>query len=216
MCCIKETYAPVILRKRAAKRRKGSGDPKRWTRYDSQVDLSTRLTISLSRPFLMLLTEPICIFWDSYVALVYGALYLSFVAYPIAFQIERGWAPGLGGLSFVGIGIGVLIAIACEPLFRKIINRHRKDPLTGEPRGDGQYCRSRRHLPRGRPAVVRVDLHAGCPLDSAYSVYCLCTVGECVLAQSDGSFSPTLSGHQCIIKRSVGSKNACYLLNEVY
>ncbi|KAL3431716.1 putative MFS multidrug transporter [Aspergillus tetrazonus] len=132
MCCIKETYAPVILRKRAANRRKETGDPKWWTRYDSQGHLSRRLTTSLSRPFLMLLTEPICIFWDSYVALVYGVLYLCFVAYPIAFQTERGWAPGLGGLSFVGIGIGVLIAIACEPLFRKVINRHPKDPLTGE------------------------------------------------------------------------------------
>lgn len=72
------------------------------------------------------------IFWDSYVGLVYGVLYLCFVAYPIAFQTERGWTPGIGGLSFVGIGIGVLIAIACEPLFRKVINRQRKDPSTGE------------------------------------------------------------------------------------
>lgn len=58
MCCIKETYAPLILRKRPAKRQEETGDPKWWTRYDSQVDLSTRLTTSLSRPFLMLLTEP--------------------------------------------------------------------------------------------------------------------------------------------------------------
>lgn len=59
MCCIKETYAPVILRKRAANRQKETGDPKWWTRYDSQGHLSRRLTTSLSRPFLMLLTEPI-------------------------------------------------------------------------------------------------------------------------------------------------------------
>lgn len=55
-------------------------------------------------------------------AIVYGVLYLCFVAYPIAFQQERGWSPGIGGLSFVGIGVGVLIAIACEPLFRQVIN----------------------------------------------------------------------------------------------
>lgn len=70
-------------------------------------------------------------FWDGYVAIVYGILYLCFVAYPIAFQGEHGWSPGIGGLSFVGIGVGVLIAIACEPLFRKVINLHRKDPETG-------------------------------------------------------------------------------------
>ena len=53
------------------------------------------------------------------------------MAFPIAFQTERGWSPGIGGLSFVGIGVGVLLAIACEPLFRRVINRHRKDPATG-------------------------------------------------------------------------------------
>jgi hypothetical protein len=70
-------------------------------------------------------------FWDSYVAIVYAVLYLSFVAYPIAFQQERGWSPGNGGLSFVGIGVGVLMAIALEPVFRKVINLHRRDPRTG-------------------------------------------------------------------------------------
>jgi len=72
------------------------------------------------------------IFWDTYVAIVYGILYLCFVAYPIAFQTERGWSPGIGGLSFIGIGVGVLITIACAPLLRKIINNHRRDPETGQ------------------------------------------------------------------------------------
>ncbi|PYI03536.1 MFS general substrate transporter [Aspergillus sclerotiicarbonarius CBS 121057] len=131
MCFIPETYAPVILRKRAARIRKETSDPKWWTRYDGDEDLSKRLKTGLSRPFVMLLTEPICIFWDSYVAIVYGGLYLCFVAYPIAFQTERGWFPGIGGLSFIGIGSGVLITIACEPLFRMVINSHRKDPASG-------------------------------------------------------------------------------------
>ncbi|QMW46701.1 hypothetical protein G4B11_010156 [Aspergillus flavus] len=132
MCLIKETYPPVILRKRAAKIRKETGDPKWWTHYDGGDDLSKRLKIGLSRPFIMLVTEPICIFWNSYIAIAYGILYLCFVAYPIAFQTERGWSPGIGGLSFIGIGSGVLITIACEPIFRKAINSHRKDPETGE------------------------------------------------------------------------------------
>ncbi|KAJ0414189.1 major facilitator superfamily domain-containing protein [Aspergillus carlsbadensis] len=128
---VKETYAPVILKKRAAIKRKETQDTKWWTRYDGGVSFTSSLKINLKRPFVMLITEPICIFWDGYVAIVYGILYLCFVAYPIAFQQERGWSPGIGGLSFVGIGVGVLIAIACEPLFRKVINLHRKDPETG-------------------------------------------------------------------------------------
>ncbi|CAG8125037.1 unnamed protein product [Penicillium nalgiovense] len=128
---VKETYAPVILKRRAARKRKETQNPKWWTRYDDGVGFASSLRINLKRPFVMLLKEPICMFWDGYVAIVYGVLYLCFVAYPIAFQQERGWSPGIGGLSFVGIGVGVLIAIACEPLFRQVINLHRKDPETG-------------------------------------------------------------------------------------
>lgn len=53
------------------------------------------------------------------------------MAYPIVFQQQRGWGPGQTGLSFIGIGIGTLIAIFLEPLWRKIINSHAKDPETG-------------------------------------------------------------------------------------
>ncbi|KAK1145178.1 hypothetical protein N8T08_004611 [Aspergillus melleus] len=105
MAAIKETYAPVILRRRAERKKKETQNPKWWTRYDGAQDFTSLLQTNLSRPFLMLLTEPICIFWDIYVALVYGVLYLCFVAYPIAFQQERGWSPGIGGLSFVVINL---------------------------------------------------------------------------------------------------------------
>lgn len=80
----------------------------------------------------MLTQDQPSIFWAVYVAIVYGVLYLCFVAYPIAFQTQRGWSPGIGGLSFVGIGSGVLVTIVCEPLIRKVINSHRKDPSTGD------------------------------------------------------------------------------------
>jgi len=66
-----------------------------------------RLRINLSRPFVMTVTEPICIFWDLYIALIYGILYLCFVAYPIVFTELRGWSPGFTGLSFCGTFEGV-------------------------------------------------------------------------------------------------------------
>lgn len=59
MCFIRETYAPVILRHRAAKLRKETGNPKWWTRYDGGENLLKRLRVGLSRPLVMLVTEPI-------------------------------------------------------------------------------------------------------------------------------------------------------------
>ena len=63
--------------------------------------------------------------------MIYGILYLCFVAYPIVFSQHRGWGPGFSGLAFSGIGLGTLLAIAAEPLLRKLINSQRRDAETG-------------------------------------------------------------------------------------
>lgn len=72
-------------------------------------------------------------FWDLYIALIYGVLYLCFVAYPIVFTDLRGWSPGFSGLAFAGIGVGGTITIAAEPLIRKWINSHKNEPGTDSP-----------------------------------------------------------------------------------
>lgn len=130
---IKETYAPAILRRRAAKKRQETGDDRWWSRYDDKLEFWPLLKMNLSRPFIMTVTEPICIFWDLYIALIYGILYLCFVAYPIIFTDLRGWSPGFSGLAFSGIGVGSMIVIVAEPLIRKWINAHKHDPETGSP-----------------------------------------------------------------------------------
>jgi multidrug resistance protein len=56
---IRETYAPAILRKRAAQKRKETGDERWWSRYDDKEEFLPLLKINLSRPFVMTVTEPI-------------------------------------------------------------------------------------------------------------------------------------------------------------
>lgn len=68
-----------------------------------------------------------------YIAIVYGILYLCFVAYPIVFEELRGWTSGFTGLAFCGIGVGSMIVICSEPLIRRMINAHKVDPETGAP-----------------------------------------------------------------------------------
>ncbi|KAL1962487.1 hypothetical protein VTN77DRAFT_9608 [Rasamsonia byssochlamydoides] len=131
-CIMKETYAPVLLRKKAARIRKETDDPRWWSRYDHKVAFSKVVKTNLSRPFALMVLEPICIFWNLYIGVVYGILYLCFTAYPIVFQQIRGWSIGLSGLAFVGIGIGTVLTIAAEPLIRRMINSHQVDPETGK------------------------------------------------------------------------------------
>ncbi|KAH8595280.1 major facilitator superfamily domain-containing protein [Bisporella sp. PMI_857] len=132
MCAtFKETYAPVILRKRAEKMRKETGDDRYWSRYDERMGIVPLLKINLARPIVLAVTEPILWFWNLYIGIIYAILYLCFVAYPFIFGSLRGWSLGITGLAFAGIGIGTTLAIAFEPLVRKMINSHKKDPTTG-------------------------------------------------------------------------------------
>ncbi|KIX06798.1 uncharacterized protein Z518_04774 [Rhinocladiella mackenziei CBS 650.93] len=123
----KETYAPVLLQRRAQRLRRENNDERYWSRYDVRVGFIELMKINLSRPFVMAVKEPICIFWNVYISLIYGILYLCFVAYPIVFTEMRGWSIGVSGLSFLGIGIGTMIIICSASPVRKLINSHEVD-----------------------------------------------------------------------------------------
>lgn len=110
---VPETYAPVLLRKRAAKLSQLTGKV-----YVSKMDADNTATRSqqvkttLLRPWVLLLREPIVFLTSIYLAIVYGTLYLLFAAFPIVFQLNRGWSPGIGGLAFVGVAVGMVAAVA--------------------------------------------------------------------------------------------------------
>jgi hypothetical protein len=109
---VPETYAPVLLRRRAAKLSKMTGKV-----YVSKMDLSVtapkseQVKTTLLRPWILLFTEPIVFLTGIYLAIIYGTLYLLFAAFPIVFQQQRGWSPGIGGLAFIGVAVGMLFAV---------------------------------------------------------------------------------------------------------
>ncbi|KAL2112244.1 hypothetical protein VUR80DRAFT_8199 [Thermomyces stellatus] len=111
---VPETYAPVILRRRAARLSKMTGKV-----YVSALDqqqgrptISESFKIALSRPWILLFTEPIVLLLSIYLAIIYGTLYMLFAAFPIVYQQGRGWSPGIGGLAFLGIMVGMFCAVA--------------------------------------------------------------------------------------------------------
>lgn len=111
---VPETYAPVLLRRRAEKLSEITGKV-----YESKLDidqgkvnLKESFKIALSRPWLLLFREPIVFLLSLYMAIVYGTLYMLFAAYPIVFQQVRGWNQGVGSLPFLGIMVGMIGAVA--------------------------------------------------------------------------------------------------------
>lgn len=110
---IPETYAPVLLRQRAAKLSKITGKIYR-SKLDidqGRVSLKEAFKLALSRPWILLFREPIVFLLSLYMAIIYGTLYMMFAAFPIVYQQGRGWNQGIGGLAFLGIMVGMLIAV---------------------------------------------------------------------------------------------------------
>jgi hypothetical protein len=78
---VPETYAPVLLRRKAAKLQKESNGE---VRYMSAMDYANTKTtaeifkISMTRPFVLLFKEPIVLALSIYCAIIYGILYMFF------------------------------------------------------------------------------------------------------------------------------------------
>ncbi|KAJ5493748.1 Major facilitator superfamily domain general substrate transporter [Penicillium fimorum] len=106
-----ETYAPVILKRRAHKLRKDTGNSSIVSPLDVQSrNLREMLIITISRPFRMIIHEYIVSLTSLYLALAYAIFYLYFEAYPIIFQGIYKMSPGVSGLMFLPIGIGAVLA----------------------------------------------------------------------------------------------------------
>ncbi|GAB1212152.1 hypothetical protein ATERTT37_001282 [Aspergillus terreus] len=122
---VPETYAPVLLKRRAEKLSKMTGHV-----YVSKIEhdrgkqsILQVYKVALSRPWALLIREPIVLFLSIYTAIVYGTLYLTFAAFPIVYQEGRGWSQGVGGLAFIGVAVGMVLGILLTIIDNKRYNR---------------------------------------------------------------------------------------------
>lgn len=130
---VPETYAPTILARRAAKLRKETNEPDYITEQELDMrPLSERLRVFLIRPFQLLFGELIVFLISLYMSVLYGLLYMFFVAFPIIYQKGKGYSAGKTGLMFIPVAVGVLLSAACSPLvnkhYIKMVNKHNGKP----------------------------------------------------------------------------------------
>jgi hypothetical protein len=117
---VPETYAPTILARRAKKLRETTGDQTFVTEQDiDERSMGERLTVFMIRPFQLLFQELIVLLLSLYMSVLYGLLYMFFVAFPIVFQEGKKYSAGITGLMFIPLAIGVLGSAACAPLVNK-------------------------------------------------------------------------------------------------
>lgn len=110
---IPETYAPVLLKKRAAELSTVTGK-KYMSVLEAKRGKATAahaFKTALARPWALLFVEPIVFLISIYMAILYGTLYMLFGAFPVVYQETRGWSQGIGGLAFIGIAVGMMCGV---------------------------------------------------------------------------------------------------------
>ncbi|KAF2679817.1 MFS general substrate transporter [Lentithecium fluviatile CBS 122367] len=135
---VPETYHPVLLRRKAIRLRKETGNPE-WIAPIEKMSRSITKTVlwSCIRPFQLLFFEPMCLNLCILSAILLGILYLFFGAFPLVFQNNHGFTISQTGLSFLGLFVGMLIGIASDPLWRRCYERlvRQQEAQGGEPGG---------------------------------------------------------------------------------
>ena len=117
---VPETFTPTLLSSRAAKLRKEKNDDRFITEKElDQRPIRQKLKIFLIRPLQLLTREPIVMCLALYMSVLYGLLYMFFVAYPVIYQEGKGWNAGSTGLMFIPIAIGVVLSAVCAPSINK-------------------------------------------------------------------------------------------------
>ncbi|OJJ07552.1 hypothetical protein ASPVEDRAFT_178263 [Aspergillus versicolor CBS 583.65] len=104
-----ETCAPVIIKRKTAQLSSQLGRNDLRSAYETSADsdsVGTALKHGLMRPILLFCKSPIVLLLSTYMALVYGLLYLFFTTISSVFTSQYGFSTGLSGLAYLGIGIG--------------------------------------------------------------------------------------------------------------
>ncbi|KZV73189.1 MFS general substrate transporter [Peniophora sp. CONT] len=129
---VPETFVPVLLKRKAERLRKTTGDLNYWAPQErSNRSFGQALFKSATVPFVLTFREPMAFlinFWNS---LILGILYLTFQAFPVVFA-KHNFNMWQTGLTFLGIFVGMLIGLSTQPYwnyrFRKFKEYWGVDP----------------------------------------------------------------------------------------
>ncbi|KAJ5585410.1 uncharacterized protein N7459_005210 [Penicillium hispanicum] len=134
---VPETYHPVLLRRKAQRLRKETGDD-RWRAPIEKMQRSVAQTVlrSMYRPILLLALEPMCLNLCVFSAILLGILYLFFGAFQLVFENVYGMVLWQRGLCFLGLFVGMVFAILSDPIWRRNYARLERNHQRDNPGSD--------------------------------------------------------------------------------
>lgn len=129
---LKETFAPVLLERRASKLRKELAlDPNNTRQIRTPFEGKNRhwkeiFAKAIIRPFALFVEEPIIQLLGVYIAFVYGLIYLILTTVPDIFEQTYNESAGIAGLNYLALGVGLTGASQINARLLDPIYRHLK------------------------------------------------------------------------------------------
>ncbi|KAJ7841169.1 MFS general substrate transporter [Mycena olivaceomarginata] len=122
---LRETYAPVLLRRKARSARKLTRNPKLCSAFE---DTNRSWTTVMSR-------EPVVQVFALYMAVLYGVLYWSLTTFVKVFTLQYGEGPGIAGIHYLAIALGSTVwgQVAARVLTRFYLHLKARNKGTGVP-----------------------------------------------------------------------------------
>lgn len=127
----RETYSPRLLKDRAKRIRKATGNKHIHTIFEVADGLTRyeAIMFNTTRPLKLLFTHPMIIGLGSFMAFVYGFMYLMIVTFPSVWKGVYGFRTAIAGLLYLPMGVGFLVgtvfwSIAIDYVYYKLTIRN--------------------------------------------------------------------------------------------
>ncbi|KAK4098899.1 MFS general substrate transporter [Parathielavia hyrcaniae] len=119
---LSETYPPKILKLKADRLRKETGNKALHTEFETpDRTFLQSLRKNLERPFVMLFTQPTIQITALYRAYLYGLMYLVFASFPMVWERQYNQDPSTASLNYLSLGAGFVVGLQVSgPLIDKV------------------------------------------------------------------------------------------------
>ncbi|KAK1963933.1 major facilitator superfamily transporter [Colletotrichum sublineola] len=132
---LRETNAPVLLKRKTRRLQKETGNMQLRSKLDSNLPPKELFLRSILRPSKLLVFSPVCLLLSIYGAFIYAMIYFMFSTFSFVFQEFYGFGQGTVGLVYIALGIGMMIGLMIQQatgnrIMTKMAERHH----TGKPK----------------------------------------------------------------------------------
>ena len=106
---LRETYAPVLLARKARRLRKETGNPRLHTAFERKLPFSTHALHMVLRPGIFFCTQPVVTVPCLFQGLVFGSQFLMMTEFPRTYKAVYQQPPGIASLHYIALLLGYLL-----------------------------------------------------------------------------------------------------------